>query len=145
MRSSNSLRPQRTCHVSHHNGLGSRSTGDLVRIYFQQRVAGAVEHRRRKRLNIFWLAVRPSTVDDTKIKAGATWRAEIDDALKSAKAAVLLVSPDFLALDFIAENELPQLLAAAESKDLKSLWVYISPCFYKEIKLGEHQAAHDIS
>ena len=82
---------------------------------------------------------------DTAIKAGDRWRTEIEDALKSARAAVLLVSPDFLASEFIAENELPQLLAAAKNKDLRILWVYIRPCLYKEAKIGDYQAAHDIS
>ena len=83
--------------------------------------------------------------DDTTIKAGDAWRTEIEGALESAKAAVFLVSSDFLASEFIAENELPQLLAAAKSKDLKVLWVYISPCLYEETKIGDYQAAHDIS
>ncbi|UCD81975.1 MAG: macro domain-containing protein [Desulfobacterales bacterium] len=83
--------------------------------------------------------------DDTTIKAGAAWRAEIEEALKSAKAAVLLVSSDFLASEFIAENELPQLLAAARRNDLKILWVLISPCMYKQTKIKDYQAAHDIS
>jgi O-acetyl-ADP-ribose deacetylase (regulator of RNase III) len=83
--------------------------------------------------------------DDTTIKAGDAWKTAIEEALKSARAAVLLVSTDFLASDFIVENELPQLLAAAKRNDLKILWVCISPCLYEETKIGDYQAAHDIS
>src|SRR2546425_10101985 len=53
--------------------------------------------------------------DDTRIAAGTIWRSEIKQAIDTAQVAVLLISADFLASDFIAADELPPLLRRAES------------------------------
>ena len=80
--------------------------------------------------------------DDTRIKAGAKWLDEIKNALAEAKVAVLLVSADFLASDFIAQAELPSLLAAAEMEGAVILSVILSPSLFKQTNLAQFQAVN---
>jgi TIR domain len=83
--------------------------------------------------------------DDKKIAVGADWREEIKKALEETKVAVLLVSADFLASKFIAENELPPLLDAARAGGAKIFSVILRPCAFEDTPLYRYQAVNSPS
>jgi hypothetical protein len=83
---------------------------------------------------------------DTKIKPGDEWRTEIEKALKRARAAILLVSADFLASEFIVKNELPPLLNKAEMEGTRIIPIIIKPCrFARDKNLSRFQAINSPS
>ena len=74
-------------------------------------------HKDQEYLNRILVHLKPigkedeiDTWSDLRLRPGDQWRKEIALALDQAAVAILLVSADFLASDFIVENELPPLL-----------------------------------
>lgn len=81
--------------------------------------------------------------DDTHIQPGEDWQREIRTALDTAQVAVLLISADFFASDFIDETELPPLLAAAQAKGVRILPVILSASrFTRNPSLAHFQAVN---
>lgn len=79
--------------------------------------------------------------DDTKIKTGQNWKEQIEKALSRAAIAILIISADFIASDFIVENELPPILKKAELEGTKVLPIILKPCrFLREEHLSQFQA-----
>lgn len=78
--------------------------------------------------------------DDTRLAPGDDWRSELASALKHAKAAVLLITADFLASDFICEEELPPLLAAAAKGGCRVIPIIIGPCIFPITSLAKFQS-----
>lgn len=78
--------------------------------------------------------------EDTRLKGGDKWREEIKQAIEKANVAILLVSTDFLASDFIATDELPPILKKASDEGTIILPLIVSPCAYSLSVLNEFQA-----
>ncbi len=72
--------------------------------------------------------------EDSKIEVGADWRLEINKAINSTKVAILMVSANFLSSDFINNEELPALLAAAKEEGAHIFPIIISHCMFSDIE-----------
>lgn len=81
---------------------------------------------------------------DQRIKAGSLWKEEIEAALARAQVAVLLISPAFLASDFIVDNEMPPILSRAKDEGVRVLPLILRTCrFARDQNLGIFQAIND--
>jgi chaperonin GroEL len=82
--------------------------------------------------------------DDSKIKPGTKWKEEITNVIASTRVAVLLVSANFIASDFIASDEVPPLLAAAKEDGAVIVPLILSPSrFSKTAGLADFQSIND--
>jgi formylglycine-generating enzyme required for sulfatase activity len=79
---------------------------------------------------------------DMDIQPSSDWHAEIQTAITDANAAILLVSQDFLASDYVASDELPQILAAAAQRGLRVFPLIVSSCFLRNSPLLKFQAVN---
>jgi hypothetical protein len=80
---------------------------------------------------------------DTAILSGEKWKQKIEDALNSAVIALLLVSADFMASDFIINEELQILLKSAEAKGTIIIPLIVKPCrFSREPTISQFKAAN---
>jgi hypothetical protein len=82
--------------------------------------------------------------DDGRIKPGAVWHEEINAALGAARVAILLVSADFLASDFITTEEMPALLKSAREGGTEILIIILSPSQFSTVEeLSRYQTVND--
>jgi hypothetical protein len=105
-------------------------------------------HRDRDWLDRLLIFFKPYTRKNLKIwadpyiKVGDKWRRDISAALSHTSVAVLLVTPDFLASNFIYDEELPPLLHGADDGSITLFPIPVSSADHEASPLGQYQFAH---
>jgi hypothetical protein len=72
--------------------------------------------------------------DDDKIIPGEKWEQRIEKELKDSDIVLLLISPDFLASDFIEQKEIKRALELSEKGKIDAIPVILKPCDWEEKK-----------
>ena len=84
--------------------------------------------------------------DASDLTPGSDWSEEIENELQQSDIAVLLVSPSFLASDFIVNRELPALLERRQKEGLAIIPVLIQECLWDFVPgIAELQFANGTS
>jgi hypothetical protein len=124
-----------------------RTTGKVSR---NARVFVSYSHRDAEWLGRLQVHLKPlvreGIIDpwsDRRIAGGARWKEEVEAALDSAAAAILLLSADYIASDFIANNELPSLLRRAREEGTLVLPVVLNPCRLHTSGLSDFQCVNN--
>ncbi len=88
----------------------------------------------RPHLDMLEKAGRLVVWDDRRIDGGENWYPEIKQAMDEAAVAVCLISANYLASDFIYNEEIPYLLERRQQKGILLLPVLIHKCLWQEVK-----------
>ena len=81
---------------------------------------------------------------DTHLRAGDRWKKEIERSLLHTTVAILLISADFMASEFIINNELPPLLKGAEERGTRIIAIIVKPSrFARDANISHFHAAND--
>jgi len=105
-------------------------------------------HSNRNWLDLLLGHLKPFNMEglvwnDQAIRPGEQWLDEIEKSLNSVKVAVLLLSREFMASEFIQEKELPRFLGPAENGEVIILPVLISACNWEHTSIYKFQSPHN--
>lgn len=99
---------------------------------FRERLETELRLLSRERATLEW--------QDRMIRPGEEWREEIREQLNQAAVIILLVTPDFLASDFIHDEELLRALQRHERGDARVIPVIVRPCAWQRSPIARLQA-----
>jgi len=107
-------------------------------------------HKDKKWLDLIQTFLKPYTRNekvsvwsDEQIKPGDTWDNEIKKQLEVCRVAVLLVTPNFIASDYIINKELSIILKRQQEGELIIYWIAVSHSAYKQTVLSKIQSVNN--
>ena len=80
---------------------------------------------------------------DSRLAGGEDWNQEIENALKAADIILFLVSSNFLASDYVRDNEMPLAMKRAKAKDAIVIPVILKDCGWQDEEWKKYGALPD--
>lgn len=80
---------------------------------------------------------------DRKIEPGTKWDDSIRKELEMADVVIFLLSPDFIATDYIFDVEIPQALQQFTKQTTKLFFIELQPCSWDKTILADYQQSTD--
>ncbi len=80
---------------------------------------------------------------DRMIESGTKWDESIRKEMKNADVIIFLLSPDFLATEYIMKTEIPMAIEQMQSDSAKFFFVELQPCGWKRTIIYQYQQTLD--
>jgi hypothetical protein len=117
---------------------------------FRKGIFISYSHKDKKWLDKLMVFLKPHAREeqihiweDTQIQPGAKWDTEIKTQIDNCRVAILLVSPYFLASNYIVDQELSLILKKHREGAIAIYWIAISHSGYKQTELNQIQSANN--
>ena len=80
---------------------------------------------------------------DRMLKPGTQWDEAIRKEMKNSDLLILLLSPDFLANEYVMKTEIPLIFDQFGSDDSKFFFIELQPCSWERTDLAKFQQTND--
>ncbi len=77
---------------------------------------------------------------DQQILPGAEWQREIKDAIENSQLILFLISPDFIASEYIYDQEISRALDRYRKREVMIIPIILRPTDYSSLEISKFQA-----
>ncbi|MBO0932539.1 TIR domain-containing protein [Fibrella aquatilis] len=80
---------------------------------------------------------------DRMIESGSKWDDSIRNEMRNSDVIIFLLSPDFLATEYIMKTEIPLAIQQLQSETAKFFFIELQPCGWKRTDMANYQQTDD--